>query len=201
MHINKASGLDTIPANLLKYSANYVSKSLTHIFNLSIDTGILPFDWKNARVSPIFKDDSKTDPTNYRPISVLPVTIKVLERAIFNQIYNYLIRNNILAKFQSGFRPLHSTVTALLDATNEWLLNIDNGLINAVLFLDLKKAFDTIDHEILLTKLNLYGFQSKALAWVANYLSNRTQKTQVQGVLSDCYTVKCGIQQGSILGR
>ena len=99
LHINKASGLDTIPANLLKYSANYVSKSLTHIFNLSIDTGILPFDWKNARVSPIFKDDSKTDPTNYRPISVLPVTIKVLERAINNQVYNYLIRINILAKF------------------------------------------------------------------------------------------------------
>ena len=101
-----------------------------------------------------------------RPISVLPVTIKVLERDIFNQIYNYLICNDILAKFQLGFRPLHSTVTALLDVTNEWLLNIDNGLINAVLLLDVKKAYDTIDHDILITKLNLYGFRSKALAWV-----------------------------------
>jgi len=127
----------------------FIGSSLTHTFNLVISTGTIPNDWKSARVTPIYKADSKVDPSNYRHISVLSVIGKLFEKAIFNQVYTYLNENNLLSKYQSGFRPMHSTLTAL----------IDDGLMNAILFIDLKKAFDTIDNEILLSKLELYGFK------------------------------------------
>ena len=101
---------------------------------------------------------------------------------------------------QSGFRPLHSTLTALLDVTNDWFLNMDKGLLNGVLFLDLKKAFDTMDQIILLGKLKLYGVCQASPNWFASYLTNRTQKTFVDGARSDSCTIKCGVPQGSILG-
>ena len=167
---------------------------------MSINQGVLPDDWKNARVTPVYKEGVKSTASNYRPISVLPVVAKILERAVFNHFYAYLVNNDLLNKHQSGFRPLHSTVTALLDITNEWFINIDNGLINTVLFLDLKKAFDTIDHSILISKMKLYGMLPKTLTWFSDYLSQRTQKTMVNGILSDSKTIKCGIPQGSILG-
>ena len=141
---------------------------------------------------------------NSVPLMTAPVVSETLttKRAagFFNQLYAYLVTNNLLNKFQSGFRPLHSTVTALLDITNEWFINIDNGLISAVLFLDLKKAFDTIDHSILTSKMKLYGVQPKTLSWFSGYLSQRSQRTMVNGVLSDSNIVTCGIPQGSILG-
>ena len=114
-------------------------------------------------MTPIYKADSKVDPANYRPISVLSVIGKLFQKAIFNQVYAYLNENNLLSKYQSGFRPMYSTLTILIDITDHWYLNIDSGLTNAILFIDLKKAFDTIDHEILLSKLELHGFQGASL--------------------------------------
>ena len=137
--VGKADGLDGIPTCLLKMSFTFIASSLTHIFNLVISTGIIPKDWKSARVTPIFKADSKVDPANYRPISVLSVIAKLFEKTIFNQVYAYLTVNKLLSKYQSGFRPLHSTLTALIDITDNWYLNIDDGLTNAILFIDLKK--------------------------------------------------------------
>ena len=103
---------------------------------------------------PLYKEDIKSDPNNYRPISILPVVSKIIEKVIFKQLYEYLTDNNLLAVSQHGFRPMHSTLTALLEVTNNWYLNIDDGLLNSVLFLDLKKAFDTVDHSILLKNCN-----------------------------------------------
>ena len=199
--LNKASGLDGISCRLLKEAAPFVVPSLTHIINLSITTGIFPDEWKLARVSPIYKEGAKSDPNNYRPISVLPVISKLIEKIVCDQFYEYLIMYDLLADTQSGFRPGHSTQTALLlEATNEWYQNIDSGLINGVLFLDLKKAFDTVDHRILLQKLQLYGVDFHTLEWFRSYLTNRKQKTFVNGHLSDYCPITCGVPQGSILG-
>ena len=142
----KVTGLDSISARLLRECPDLISKSLTRIFNQSIVTGIFPDEWKNARITPLFKNAGKRiDPSNYRPISIIPV----VERIIYDQLHNYLVANNLLSSHQSGFRSLHSTVTTLLEATDSWSLNIDRGFVNTIVFLDLKKAFDTVDHNIL----------------------------------------------------
>ena len=137
---------------------------------------------------------------NYRPISVISAIAKVFERIVYNQLSSYLSENNILSKYQSGFRSFHSTVTALLEATDNWAFNIDRGYVNAVVFLDLKKAFDTVNHSILLSKLYSYGVKGIAYELLSSYLENRTQKCAVNGVLSKSCTLTCGIPQGTILG-
>ena len=140
----KAPGLDNIPNKLIKIAAEIISPSLTEIFARSISTGIFPSAWKTARVSPIFKKGKKNDPNNYRPISVIPAVAKIFEKVIFEQLYNYFNINRLLTHCQSGFRSLHSTLTALLEATSNWSVNIDSGLLNGVIFIDLKKAFDIL---------------------------------------------------------
>ena len=198
--VGKSDGLDGILTCLLKLSFPSIASSLTHIFNLVISKGIIPKDWKSARVTTIFKADSKVDPANYRPISVLSVIAKLFEKAIFNQVYSYLNDNKLLSKYQSGFRPMHSTLTALIDITDNWYLNIDDGLTNAILFIDLKKAFDTIDHDILVSKLELYGFKGVSLNLFRDYLADRTQVTVINKINSETSFVSCGVPQGSILG-
>jgi len=196
----KAIGLDKIPNRLLKLSASIIAPSLTKIFSKSIETGIFPQEWKLAKVTPIFKKGDKTDPGNYRPISVIPVVSKVFEKIIYDQLFAYFNENNLLVQNQSGFRNLYSTVTALIEATSSWSLNIDKGMFNGIVFIDLQKAFDTIDHSILLTKLKYYGIDNKSIAWFNSYLSNRLQQCSANGTLSSPCEVKLGIPQGSNLG-
>ena len=147
-------------------------------------SGTFPDDWKCARVTPLFKQGEASDLNNYRPISVISVIAKVFERIVYDQLYNCLSNEDIISTHQSGFRSLHSTVTALLKATDNWANNIDRGNVNAVVFLDLKKAFDTVDQDILLSKMNLDGIQGIALDWFRSYLTNRTQRYLVNGSLS-----------------
>ena len=125
---------------------------------------------------------------------------KVFERIIYDQVYTHLMDNSVLSNCQSGFRTLHSTVTALLEATNNWSFNIDQGNVNAVVFLDLKKAFDTVDHSILLSKLSVYGLGGRVGSWFGSYLHSRKQKCYVNGHLSSYRFLPCGIPQGTILG-
>ena len=196
----KATGLDMIPSKLLKMAASIVTPSLTAIFTKSIITGIYPTEWKMARVTPVFKKGEKSDLNNYRPISVITVVSRVFEKIVYDQLYQYLNDNQLLSSCQSGFRSLHSTLTALLEATNSWSVSIDNGFLNGVVFIDLKKAFDTIDHEIILRKLSYFGADQATAKWFQSYLSNRTQRCNVNGNLSTASTVTCGVPQGSILG-
>ena len=192
----KATGLDMIPSKLLKMAASIVTPSLTAIFTKSIITGIYPTEWKMARVTPVFKKGEKSDLNNYRPISVIPV----FEKIVYDQLYQYLNDNQLFSSCQTGFRSLRSTLTALLEATNSWSVNIDNGFLNGVVFIDLKKALDTIDHEIILRKLSYFGADQATAKWFQSYLSNRTQRCNVNGNLSTASTVTCGVPQGSILG-
>ena len=197
---SKATGLDTISARFVRECADLICVPICDIFNQSISQGKFPDDWKYARVTPLFKQGNRDDVNNYRPISVIPIVAKVFERIVYDQLYAYLEEHDILYQNQSGFRATHSTVTALLEATDSWAYNIDNGKINGVIFLDLKKAFDTVDHQILLSKLNYYGIHGKSFKWFQSYLENRTQKCSVNGSLSSSCSLTCGVPQGTILG-
>ena len=148
----------------------------------------------------MFKQGEPSDLNNYRPILVISVIAKVFERIIYDQLYNFLSNEDIISNHQLGFRSLHSTLTALLGATDDWAFNIDHGNFNAVIFLDLKKALDTVDHNILLSKMNLYGKQGTAVNWFKSYLTNRTQRCFVNGSLSRICSLKCGVPQGTNLG-
>ena len=149
----------------------------------------------------MYKNSGKrNNPTNYRTVSIIPVVAKIFERVVYEQLYHYLTENCILSRYQSRFRSPHSTVTALLEATDSWAMNIDRGFVNAVVFLDLRKAFDTVDHNILLTKLQFYGICGFCHKWFTSYLSNRTQTCRINSFMSTPKLIKCGVPQGKILG-
>ena len=192
--------MDQISNKVIKLAAPVIYKQLTELFNLSLKSGEYPDDWKLAKVFPVFKAGERNDPNNYRPISILSTISRVFEKLVYEQIYNYLIKHNLLDSRQSGFRSLHSTVTALLDLTNQWCFNIDRGLVSGILFLDLKKAFNTVDHQLLLTKLEYIAIRGHALEWFKSCLVNRFQVVYTNGVLSEKAILRCGVPQGSILG-
>ena len=196
----KATGLDLISNRLLKIASPVISTHLTEIFNQCIEHSTFPDDLKVGKVVPIFKSGVREDPGNYRPISILSAFARIFERLLFQQLYKYFDDNQMLADKQWGFRSLHSTIHALHKSVNNWLLNIDNGKANAVIFLDLKKAFDTVNHDILLEKLCLYGVHDNDLSLLKSYLSNRVQCCSVNGKVSSFEPITCGVPQGSILG-
>ena len=136
---------------------------------------------------------------NYRPISILPIVSKLIERILYNQLSNYLKKESILSEYQFGFRSRHSTTTTLIDCSNEWYIHMDCGQYNLVVFLDIKKAFDTVNHDILLKKLEMYGLGDSALALLRNYLTDRTQKCKLQGMLSEQRTITCGSPKEAFL--
>ena len=196
----KSVGLDNIPNKLLKIAADVVAPSLTAMFTASINMGIFRQEWKESRASPVYKSGARNDPSNYRPISAIPVIAKVFEKLVYEQLYEYLSNYNLLTTCQSGFRSLHSTLTALVEATNSWSVSIDNGLVNGVVFVDLKRACDTIDHNIILKKLGNYVVELNRLKMFESYLTNRAQKCRVNDHLSSSNPVSCGVPQGSNFG-
>ena len=193
-------GTDGIANHFLKIALPVIGESLCNIFNLSIATGVFPDCWKIARVAPISKSGQSDDQSNYRPISVLPFLSRVFEQLVFNQLYEYLDKNKLIYYKQSGFRSLHSAVTCLLKSTNDWYVNMDKGRFTATVFIDLKKAFDTVDHNILLQKLEKYGVIGLEYTRLTSYLKNRRQLCRVNGVASNMEEIKCGVPQGSCLG-
>ncbi len=161
-----------------------IAGSLTQLFNYSLRTGEIPSEWKMANVTPVLKKGSRVDINNYRPMSVLPTVAKVFERIVHRQLYSYLEENQLLHQEQSGFRPHHSTMDALLKVTDNFRKALDaNELLGAV-FIDLSKAFDSIDHELLLQKLESYGIHDSGLRWFQNYLSGRRQGYNIRSTLN-----------------
>ena len=197
---NKSSGIDELPPNLLKDTAYEISKPLAFIINKSLSTGTIPSLWKTSKVTPLHKSDSKADFNNYRPISVLPCLSKILEKVVNRQISDYLEKNYLLKTSQFGFRPRRSTELACTLLIDDIRKNIDNGFLTGAIFLDLSKAFDTVSHSHLLSKLPSYGIAGIELAWFENYLFNRKQHVLYDGKISNEFSVYRGIPQGSILG-
>ena len=173
---------------------------LTYIFNLSLEKGEFPDPLKIARVTPLYKKGSKSDPGNYRPISVLPIMAKVLEKIVNGRLMDFLENNNILYKHQYGFRKKHSTKLSLINLVNALLQSMDKGKLTLGICIDFKKAFDTIDHSILLEKLEYYGIRGIVLQWFRSYLSNRSQVLGYKDELSSNGIISCGVPQGSVLG-
>ena len=168
--------------------------------NLSISNGIVPGDLKIAKIVPIYKAKEKHFVKNYRPVSILPVFSKILEKLMYNRILDFIVKHNILYKFQFGFQTNHSTSHALICLIDKITETLENGDNVVGVFLDFSKAFDTVDHNILLQKLHCYGIRGLALTWVSNYLFNRKQYVMYNNIMSDEQTIRCGVPQGSILG-
>ena len=196
----KSFGTDNISSYFLKLALPFIENSLAFLFNTSIETSQFPDSWKVARVTPIFKNGAKTDQSNYRPISVLPVISRLFEKLVTNQLYQHMDKNDQFSNDQSGFLRLRSTVTCLLKNTDDWYNGLDLGKLVGLVFIDLKKAFDTVDHDILCKKLAHYGVQHRELSWFKSYLTNRKQFCRVNGVDSDFGDIEVGVPQGSCLG-
>ena len=196
----KATASDQISACLLKTAAPQISDSLCYVINMSMKSGTVPKEWKHARVLPLYKDGKCDEASNYRPISVLPIISKIMERIVHDQLYKFIEENNILNKWQSGFRPGYSTETAMTYVTDLLLTEMDSIKLTGVVFLDLKKAFDTVDHALLLTKLRNYGIRGDELSWFTSYLTDRTQSVSLDNVTYDSMDISYGVPQGSMLG-
>jgi len=197
---NDKASYDDVPLFLLKQAVPYIVEPLTHIVNLSLNTGVVPTLCKKARVTPIHKAGMKDDPNNYRPISILPLVGKLIEYFVGKQLTDYMEENKLFIRHQYGFRKNHSTTYLMYDLMDEIYMSKSKSYKPGIIFLDLKKAFDTVNHEILLQKLAYYGIGGIALTWFKNFLSCRYQCTRINGKLSSFLEVLSGVPQGSIIG-
>jgi len=197
---SKSPGPDNIGPGLIKEVIESIVDPLLYIFNLSMLDGIVPDKLKTAKVVPIFKKGDRSLACNYRPISLLSVFDKLLEKLMYKRVYTFLVKHNILYKHQFGFRKNYSTALALIEVMDNIYKKLDEQHFVLGIFLDLQKAFDTVNHEILLHKLYNYGIRGIAHDWFRSYLSNRLQFTVANGASSSLAKITCGVPQGSVLG-
>ena len=200
LKVNKAAGLDRIPARLLKDAEAELAPSITYLVNKSISDGIVPDLWKVARVTPLYKSDDKLQVENYRPISVLPVLSKVVERVVHSQLNAHLHQLDFLYQHQYGFRRGHSTEQAITQLNNWVLQSMVKGKVTGLLFVNISKAFDSLNHKVLLHKLEHLGLSERSLRLFRSYLAHRQQSVSINGELSEPHTITLSVPQGSILG-
>ena len=196
----KAMGPEKIPVHLLKLALPYIVEPLTYIYNLSIKQNVFPSSLKVAKVVPLPKSKDKSDPNNFRPISLLPILTKPIEKHIQKHLLNFMETNTLFHKFQSGFRKNHSCHTSLTTLIDTWLSAINNEKLTGAVFLDFRKAFDLVDHSILLKKLHIYLRNSNTISFFGSYLEDRKQFVSLNCKTSDIGSLTHGVPQGSILG-
>lgn len=197
---SKALDYENIQIKPIKYAIEFLCPVLSYIFNLAIESGTFPEGMKRARVAVIFKGGNRNEATNYRPISILPVFSKGLEKIIYSRLINFLDKTRALTDCQFGFRKGKSTETALLAIKENILQSIEKGTYTLGLFVDFSKAFDCLDHNILLKKLTSYGIRGKSHDLLNSYLSNRSQCVCISNHQSSLLPISCGVPQGSVLG-
>ena len=197
---SSSTGWDNIPTNVIKAVSGTIVAPLTQLINKSLQQGIFPDALKIAKISPIYKSKSKTDIKNYRPISVLPVISKVFEKVFYARLYTHFISNNLLSQYQYGFQALRNTEHALLKFTGDVVDGFDSGKPTVATFMDLSKAFDCVNHEILIAKLQHYGVSSIDKTWIKSYLFDRKHLVSWNKQSSSVSTLNIGVPQGSILG-
>ena len=200
--MTKATGPDRIPAYILKHCAPILAPILQSIFTQSLTTASLPHDWLCANINPLFKTGDRTDPTNYRPISLTSIPCKILEHIIHKHIMNHLDANNILTDTQHGFRPKRSCESQLIVTHHDIAQQLDRRDTKQVdaIILDFAKAFDKVPHKRLTLKLQFYGITGPTLHWITAFLTNRTQRVLLDGSSSDPVPVSSGVPQGTVLG-
>ena len=197
---SKGVGPNSLPPKILKLISPLISKPLTDIFNKSFKTGIFPDLLKISKINPIHKKDSKLIISNYRPISLLSNLNKIIEKLMFKRLYTFLEQHKCIYDLQFGFRQNHSTNHALISIVDKIQEAIKDDKIAIGIFIDLQKAFDTVNHSILLEKLNHYGISGNSNAWFNSYLKDRQQFVSIDGEHSDLTTTEHGVPQGSVLG-
>ena len=197
---NKSGDLYGITSNIVKLGGPVLTQILTLLFNKSLDQGVFPRPLKNAKVVPIHKGDSIFEMSNYRPISLLPIFSKILEKLMYSRTIDFVKKHNILYENQFGFQKGMSTEFAVNSLLNNIVKCLQSKKIGFSIFLDFAKAFDTVNHEILIKKLEYYGIRGIALKWFKSYLSDRMQCTAIGDFQSKLNYIKCGVPQGSILG-
>ena len=198
--VKKACGPNSIPNDLLHLLKKDIASPLALIFNLSFSSGTFPDLLKISKTIPIFKKGSRLLVSNYRPISLLSNLNKILEKLMYSRLYNFLSTHNVFYNLQFGFRSKHSTNHALLDIVEQVKISLDNKKFACGIFVDFQKAFDTVNHDILISKLNTYGVRGIANDWLRSYLSNRSQFVSILGYESTTFPQPHGVPQGSVLG-
>jgi ferritin-like metal-binding protein YciE len=200
LQTSKAGGDDQLSAKLIKANSKLFSELFTHLINKSIETSKYPEKLKLGKVIPVHKRGSKQDPSNYRPISLLSMINKIVEKVLYKRLYQYFENQQVLHKYQFGFRKNYSTISALIEIVEQLRYQKENKNITIGIYLDLTKAFDLVNHSILLNKLESYGVRGSTNKLIKSYLENRKQYTQVNAQKSKLKTIECGVPQGSVLG-
>ena len=197
---SNSAGYDDISNRILKNSSPYVLSPLTFICNAALKTGVFPERLKYALVKPIFRKGDPHSILNYTPVSLLTAFSKVMEKVIYERIYKHLTLNNILTPYQFGFRANHSTEQAIFSLINSVLEAMNNKLTVGGVFCSLQKAFNSVNHTLLLNKIKYYGIQGSILKLIQSYVTNRQQRVILNNYCSTWKTIQSGVPQGSVLG-
>ena len=197
---SKSTGIDYIETEIIKLVSKEILPAVTHIVNLSLSQSTFPSIWKHSKVIPLLKKGDPLSPKNYRPVALLPILSKVLEKVVFLQLVEYLDSNKLLSPNHHGSRHSHNTATALIQMYDQWIEEMEEGKLVGVMMIDLSAAFDMVDHQLLLKKLSLFGLKEEVVDWMESYLGDRKQSVFIDGCLSPPLSVEHGVPQGSILG-